>query len=97
MPEKRPVRVTIFNQSYSLLAEGDPSDLEAAALAVDELITSLAARSSYGDSARIAILACLHLADRLRRMEREFTSLRLKTERIGELLETAFSGNDSSD
>jgi cell division protein ZapA len=97
MPEKRPVRVTIFNQSYSFLAEGDPAEVEAAALTVDELLTSLAARSSYGDSARIAVLACLHLADRLRRVEGEFASLRRKTEKIGELLETAFSGNDSSD
>ena len=42
---------------------------------VDELMTSIAQRAGNMDSQRIAVLACLHLADRLRTAERELASL----------------------
>ena len=64
MPSQ-PVRVTIFHQSFSLLAQGDPADLERAAETVDALMQSIAAQSPTADTTRIAMLACLHLADRL--------------------------------
>ncbi len=63
--ERQPVRVTIFHQSFSLLAQGNPVDLERAADTVDSLMQSIAAKSPTADTARIAMLACLHLADRL--------------------------------
>jgi cell division protein ZapA len=67
---KQPVKVTIFNSPYSLLAQGDPGELVEAAQAVDELMHSIASRSSTTDSTRIAVMACLHLADKLRRHDR---------------------------
>jgi cell division protein ZapA len=79
---KQPVRVTIFHQSYSLLAQGDPTELISAANAVDELMMSIAGKSSTADSTRIAVLACLHLADRLRRAEEDLASLKEKAEAL---------------
>jgi len=74
-PEKKPVRLSIFNQTYSLLVTGDPSDMERAAHEVDELMSTIA-RAGNNDSTRIAVLACLHLQDRLHMLERELDSLK---------------------
>jgi cell division protein ZapA len=88
--EKKPVRLNIFNQTYSLLVAGDPSDLEHAAQEVDELMTTIA-RSGNNDSTRIAVLACLHLQDRLQSLERELQSLKHdvndRTQRLTGLLD----------
>lgn len=63
--DRKPVRVTIYNQTFSLIAQGDPADLQRAANTVDSLMHSIAAKSPSADTARIAVLACLHLADKL--------------------------------
>ena len=75
------VRVTIFNQTYSLQTAGEPGEVEALAASIDELMTSIAQRAGNVDGNRVAVLACLHLADRLRSIERELTELR---ERVDE-------------
>jgi cell division protein ZapA len=75
------VRVTIFHQQYSVSASEDASEIEELAREVDELMVSIAQRAGNVDSTRIAVLASLHLADRLRDIERELTSLRA---RVGE-------------
>lgn len=80
-PEKQPVRVTILSRPYTLLATGDPRDVEEVAASVDELMLSIAARAPNADSTRIAVLACLHLADKLRTLEREFQGLRERVDR----------------
>ncbi|MEJ5368794.1 MAG: cell division protein ZapA [Bryobacteraceae bacterium] len=69
--EKKVVRVTIFQQPYALRTSGDPAETEALAQAVDSLMNSIAARTSGADSTRVAVLACLHLADQLRQIQRE--------------------------
>lgn len=74
--ETKTVRVTICNQTYSLGTTGDPAELEAAALAVDERMRSIAARAGNIDTSRVAVLACLHFADELRALERDLSSLR---------------------
>jgi cell division protein ZapA len=74
------VKVTIFHQQYSVTSE-DPSQVEALAQEVDELMVSIAQRAGNVDSTRIAVLASLHLADRLRTIERELTDLKT---RVGE-------------
>ncbi len=71
MDSRQPVKVTIFNSPYSLLAQGDPQELIDAAQTVDDLMHSIASRSSTVDSTRIAVLACLHLADKLRRYDKD--------------------------
>ncbi len=74
-PEKKTVRVNIFNQSYSLVTTGDGADVEALAHRVDELMMSIA-RGSNADQSRIAVLACLHMADELRSAEQKLEALR---------------------
>ena len=72
--ERKTVRVTIFNQTYSLGATTEPGEIEELAHSVDELMTQIAQRAGNMDAQRIAVLACLHMADRLRIMERDLSS-----------------------
>jgi cell division protein ZapA len=80
-PEKQPVRVTILSRPYTLLASGDPREIEAVAASVDELMLSIAAKAPNADSTRIAVMACLHLADKLRTLERDLSLLQDRVDR----------------
>ena len=75
------VRVTIFHQQYSVSAADDAGEIEQLAQDVDELMNSIAARAGNVDATRVAVLACLHMADRLRSIERELQDLKT---RVGE-------------
>ena len=44
------------------------------ASSVDELMLTIASRAPNADSTHIAVLACLHLADKLRTLERDSAS-----------------------
>ncbi len=79
--ERKTVRVTIFNQTYTLAATDEAGEVEMLGQTVDELMTSIAQRAGNMDSQRIAVLACLHLADRLRTIEHDLSSLK---ERVDE-------------
>jgi cell division protein ZapA len=78
---RKTVRVTIFNQSYTLAAADDPAEMESLAHAVDELMSEIAQRAGNVDGNRVAVLACLHLADRLRGLERELADLKARVDR----------------
>jgi cell division protein ZapA len=82
--EKQPVRVTILSRPYVLRTAGDPGELEQAAAAVNDLMLSIAARSPNSDSTHIAVLACLHMADKLRTLERELGNLKQRVDRKSE-------------
>jgi cell division protein ZapA len=86
---RQPVRVQIFNQSYSLLADGDPREVQEIAEQVDELMASIANRTSSNDSTRVAVLTCLHLADKLRAAEKQLRLFEDKSGRIATMLEEA--------
>jgi cell division protein ZapA len=76
--ERKSVRVTIYNQPYTLGVTGDPTEVEELAQTVDNLMMGIAQRAGNIDSTKVAVLACLELADRLRDVERksqEFTLL----------------------
>jgi cell division protein ZapA len=77
---RSPVRVTIFNQSYSLLATGEAGEVESLARSVDELMSDIAQRLGSADANRVAVLACLHMADRLRAIERELADLKARVD-----------------
>jgi cell division protein ZapA len=79
-PERQPVRVTILSRPYTLLASGDPREVEEVAASVDELMLSIAAKAPNADSTRIAVLACLHLADKLRALERDLDRLKRRVD-----------------
>ena len=95
---KQTVRVTIFNQTYSVSAAGDPSDTEELAHEIDDLMSAIARRAGNLDSTRTAVLACLHLADRLRSAERELGTLRdsvlHKSRDFALLLDQVFAGDE---
>ncbi len=80
MPNTEAVRVTIFNQSYSLVASEEPGRIEILAQKVDELMTEISARSGHIDAMRAAVLACLHLADQLDGVENRFSALKDRVE-----------------
>ena len=90
MAEKTPVRLSIFNQTYSLLVSGDPAEMEHAATEVDELMTTIA-RAGNVDTQRIAVLACLHLQTRIQALEQEIERFRSdvdnKTRRFAGMLD----------
>lgn len=89
-PEKKPVKLSIFNQTYSLLVSGDPAEMERAATEVDELMTTIA-RAGNVDATRIAVLACLHLQDRVHSLERELEHFKHgvdnRTQKLSELID----------
>ena len=79
--EKQPVRVTILSRPYTLLASGDAREVEEVAASVNELMLSIAGKAPNADSTRIAVLACLHLADKLRALELELSRLQERVDR----------------
>jgi len=83
-PEKQQVRVTILSRPYTLLTSGDAAEVEQVASSVDELMLSIAAKAPNADSTRIAVLACLHLADKLRTIERDLSHLKQRVDRKSE-------------
>src|SRR5580700_4780033 len=83
-PEKQSIRVTILSRPYTLLATGDARDVEEVAASVDELMLSIAARAPNADTTKIAVLACLHLADKLRMLERDLNRLKERVDRKSE-------------
>lgn len=95
---KKVARVIIFNQNYTVATSGDPRDTESLAQEIDELMSSIARRAGNLDSTRTAVLACLHLADRLRTAESELSTLKRsidhKTRSFALLLDQAFGSPD---
>jgi len=83
-PEKQTVRVTILNRQYTLRAASDPRDIERTAAQLDDLMLALAAKAPNADSTHIAVLACLHLADKLTALEREMEALRRNVDQTSE-------------
>ncbi|HEX4770811.1 MAG TPA: cell division protein ZapA [Bryobacteraceae bacterium] len=96
---KQTVRVTIFNQAYTLSTAGDAAQTEELARQIDDLMSSIARRAGNLDSARTAVLACLHLADRLRTVEAELEELRAsvdrKTRSFASLLDEALTVSEA--
>ena len=91
--ERKTIRVTIFNQPYTLAVSGDAGEVEALAHSVDQLMTDIALKAGNVEGSRVAVLACLHLADRLRGLEQELNEFRdqvgEKTRRFSVLLDQA--------
>ena len=95
---RKTVRVTIFNQSYTLVAADDPGEVETLAQSVDDLMTEISQRTGTMDSNRVAVLACLHMADRLRAIEKELGDLKArvdeKSRQFSMLLDSATNSHE---
>jgi len=92
MADKQQVKVTILNQTFSLVTSGDPNDTLHLANEIDELMNGIAMRSQNLDSTRVAVLASLHLADQLRSVQNELTRLQNhvqeRSRRLSDLLDS---------
>jgi cell division protein ZapA len=75
-PDRKQVKVTIFNQSYTLRTTGEAGETEQLARTVDDLMNDIASRTGNFDGSRVAVLACLHLADQLRSLQQDLEGLR---------------------
>lgn len=100
MPNTEPVRVTIYNQTYSLVASEEPGRIENLAQRVDDLMSSIAVRAGNIDATRAAVLACLHLADELDSLERRLADLKenvdYKARKFTVLLDEAIGSEPAS-
>lgn len=85
---KQQVRVHIFNQSYTLLAD-DAGEVQEIAQRIDEMMVNIASQIASGDSTRVAVLACFHMADRLREVEKRLQKFEKKSAAISSLLQNA--------
>ncbi len=83
--DKKPVKITVAGQTFTLLVPGDPADVLRLASEIDEMMSRIVAHSGHVDSMRAAILTCMHLADRARTLERELEDIR---RRIGDKTRT---------
>jgi cell division protein ZapA (FtsZ GTPase activity inhibitor) len=61
---------------------GDVADTEALAAGVDELMNRIADRTRTDDPSRVAVLAALHLADKLRSLERRARELEERAQEL---------------
>ena len=80
-PDKQNVRVTILSRPYVLRSSGNPAEVEEVAASVNQLMLTIAGKAPNADSTHIAVLACLHLADRLQVLERELNQLKERVDR----------------
>jgi cell division protein ZapA len=67
-----------------LRTAGDPREVERVAASVNELMLTIASRAPNADSTHIAVLACLHLADKLRQLETELGQFKQRVDRKSE-------------
>jgi cell division protein ZapA len=82
--EKQTVRVTILSRPYTLRVGGDAAEVQQVAASVDELMLAIASKAPNADSTHIAVLACLHLADKVHALERELSGLKDRVDRKSE-------------
>lgn len=85
--EKKLVRVTIFQQPYTLRSSGEAGETEALAEAVDSLMNQIAARATGADPSRVAVLACLHLADQVKQLEKDYEDMNRRLSELDSRLE----------
>ena len=78
--EQEGVRVSICDQVYYLKSEADRAHTEAIARYVDQRMSTIAARTQTVDTARIAVLAALHIADELLCLRQDYENLRGRVE-----------------
>lgn len=86
--QKRTYKVRIFNQTYSIVSSASEAEFRQIADQVDYLMHTIASRSGSADGVRAAVMAAMHLADRLRQTEKKLESIyadqREALEQVGE-------------
>lgn len=72
---KHTYKVRIYNQTYSIASSASEAEFQQIADYVDHLMHTIASRSGSADSTRAAVMAAMHLADKLRQMEQRMHAL----------------------
>ncbi|MDZ7640107.1 MAG: cell division protein ZapA [Bryobacterales bacterium] len=72
---KRTYKVRIFQQTYSIVSSASEAEFQQIADHVDQLMHTIASRSGSTDGTRAAVMAAMHLADRLRHAEQRLESI----------------------
>ena len=75
------VRVEIFDQEYQIKGSLDPQYLGVLAKYVDEKMRLIAARSHNVDSARVAVLAALNIADEFHQAKAKYDGVARQVEK----------------
>lgn len=92
------VTLRVYGEAYTLRTEEDPAYVEEVAGYVDARMREVAASGKVVVTARIAVLAAMHIADELLRLRREVERSRAETDgRIAALaarLEAALGNGD---
>ena len=69
-PSTPTIRVEIYNQTYNIRSDGDSEYVMSLAEFVDSRMREISGSTLTVDSLKVAILAALHIADELHRLER---------------------------
>ena len=72
MPPAETVKVTIFNQTFSLRSAGGVEHVREMASLVDERMKQIASQITTHDVSKIAILAALNIADEMQNLKAQF-------------------------
>lgn len=83
------IQVQIFDKTYTVQGDLEEEYVQHLARLVDEKMRAIGEVAGTVDSARIAVLAALNLADELETYRRERGELRQRVERCVRLVETA--------
>jgi len=90
--QKRTVPVTIQGREYRIRGDGDATSVHRAAELLDETMSKVRARSGSADTADVAVLAALNLANRLvagRVSGGAFEGLEQRISELAQLVESA--------
>ncbi len=71
-------KVSIFGESYTLVSDEPEELLTESAKHIDELMRHLAEKSGLSETKRIAVLASLHVATKLKQQEVELERFAIK-------------------
>lgn len=94
MAALKTINVQIFDQSYAIQGELDEAYVNRLARSVDEKMRAVAAAAGTVDTARVAVLTALNLADELEAFRQQRGDLRRRVERCVRLVETALRRPD---
>lgn len=83
------IQVEIFDKTYTVQGDLEEGYVQRLAQAVDEKMRMIAGVTGSVDTAGIAVLAALHLADDLEGYRQQHGELRRRVERCMRLVETA--------
>lgn len=97
-PSQDGIRVSIYDQEYSMRGDLDPEYIQRLAQFVDERMRSIAARTRTVDSLRTAVLAALNIADEyhqmLARHEADVRQVGQKVEACNQVLDRLLASSE---